>query len=138
MEPKEIKEWALFVFLVIGWVVSATTIWNKLIERVNGLGSRVAVLKTAYSETEGKVERIEREILGYRSDAHNVASALGRVERASDEIAHKIEESAKQLDSRIYNLEKLINEKDTRARERLVRLETVAAIEKKIGPIPGG
>lgn len=136
MDPKEAWDWGFKAVMVVGWIVATTTTWNKLVEKINGQGKRITAVEHKQAQEEGKSSITQHEVSEYRHDVQNVVATLARIEKASEQASEKHEQNNLQFGSQLYNIEKLINEKDGRNRERLVVLETVAKIEKKVGPIP--
>jgi chromosome segregation ATPase len=135
VDPKQLNDWLVLGVLAVGWIVSLTTLWNKTTTKVNGLGGRVRKVEDQCSATGGRMDRFERELAEYRRDAQDAVGRLGRLEKAVEDVIETVNQGNLQLGSQLHGIERLINEKDGANRERLVRLETVSAIEKKIGPL---
>jgi len=136
MDPKIIKEWLTIIVLFVGYIFTIAAVWTKLTAKVNGLGGRVKKGEEANSVATGRMDRMEREIADYRRDAQDAVSRLGRVEKAVEGVDETVNQGNLVLGTQLHSIEKLIQEKDSRTRERLVRIETLAQIEKKIGPLP--
>jgi SMC interacting uncharacterized protein involved in chromosome segregation len=134
MNPKDLKDWLGILAPVIVWIAVGAFAWAKLTGKVNGLGRRVKVVEDSRSEDRGRMDRMERELADYRRDAQDAVNRLGRVERAVEDVAETVNQGNLQLGSQLHGIEKLIQEKDSKTRERLVRIETIAQIERKYGP----
>lgn len=133
MDPKDLKDWVVLVVTIGGYLVSSTVVWMKLTSRVNGLGRRVKEGEESQAVMQGRMDRIEKELGNYRHDVQDTVSRLGRVEKAVEDVVEAVNQGNLQLGSQLHGIEKLIHEKDGRMRERIVRIETIAQIEKKLG-----
>ena len=133
MNPKDIRDWLWIIVTIGGYIVSGAVVWVKLTNKVNGLGGRVDVTEESGNLLRGRVDRIERELAEYRHDVQDAGNRMGRVEKAVDDVVEAVNQGNLQLGSQLHAIEKLIHDKDGRTRERLVRIETVAQIEKKLG-----
>lgn len=127
--------WPVWTQTII-WIVATAVAWTKLIEKVNGQGGRVTAVESNLATERGRMDRMERELTEYRRDAREAANGLSRIEQGVKDMADKIAEGNLALGSQLHNLKDMINEKDTKVQNRLVRMETVQRIEDKIGPIP--
>lgn len=141
MNFAELREWILFGTSILVSAFTAGMIWSRLnskidqnaedlkekasIEQLNGMGARVDSIRGDCASYGGTMDEFRRELTMYRQEAREATSTLARVEQSNLEIAAKITE-----------LNKNIVAMDKGNSNRLTRLETVSAIEKKIGPLP--
>lgn len=131
-----LKDWWGLAVVLLGWVVAAAFGWAKIMERVNGLGGRVTTVETHDAAQDGRMDRMERELTEYRADAADAAKGQARVEKAVENLDDNVTQGNIQIGSQLHGIERLIESKDKETSNRLVRLETVAQIEKKLGPLP--
>lgn len=127
--------WPLFV-VVAGWIVTAAVQWTNTKNKLNGLGGRVRKVEESCSASGGRMDRFERELSEYRRDAADTSKGLARVEKGVEDLGDSINQGNLQIGSQLHSMEKSMQEKDVRTQVRLTRIETVARIEDKLGPIP--
>lgn len=135
--PTTLEGWVTISVMVIGWIVSLVTLWNKLTDKVNGQGKRIQEVEKSYTGQEARMDRVERDLESYRRDQADVAGRLGRVEKGMEELHETIHNGNLALGSQLHGIEKMIQEQDKKIQVRLTRIETVNQIERKIGPIQG-
>lgn len=141
MNFADAKEWLLFGFSVLTSAFSAGVIWTKLngkidqnaeelkkkasVDQLNGMSGRIESVKQDCATYNGSMTEFRRELSEYRQEARESTSILNRVEQSNLEIA-----------SRVAELNKSIVAMDKATSNRLIQLETLTRIEKKVGPIP--
>lgn len=129
------REWTVvgvqFLAIIIGWVIT----WQKLVSKVNGLGGRVKRVEDNCQAQGGRMDRFERELAEYRADARGALERMARVEKGVDDTREEVQQGNIALGSQLHSIERLITDKDTRTQTRLVRLETVNKLERKLGPL---
>lgn len=138
MTPRELKDWLELAALVVLWIVAATVQWSRQNNKINGVGSRVKKVEEKCSETAGRMTRMEQDLAEYRRDVLEANSRLGRVEKAVEDVGESVRDGNVVLGAQLHKIEQLINDKDRQTSNRLVRIETVVQVEKKVGPIPTG
>jgi chromosome segregation ATPase len=136
MNPKDIKDWMLLGGMVVSFIITTTIAYQKLIAKINGMGGRVKKVEEACSATSGRMDRFERELAEYRRDAQDAVGRMSRVEKGVDALNDNIQQGNITIGSQLHAIEKLIQEKDKSTSNRLVRMETLQQVEKKLGPIP--
>lgn len=136
MNPKSFLDWWPVWTQSIIWLVILVIAYQKLVDKVNGQGERITENKASLDKTEGRVDRMEREMLEYRRDAQDAARGLARVEKGVEGLSDNVQQGNLGLGSLIHEVERKIDDKDRRTQVRLTRIETVAKIEEKIGPLP--
>lgn len=136
MDSKSFLDWWPVWTQTIAYVVIAIVGWQKLVEKVNGQGGRVTAVENRATTLETTVDRHDRDLFEYRRDAQEATKGLARVEKGIDAMSETITQGNIALGVQLAAMEKTIQEKDVRAQIRLTRIETVARIEDKIGPLP--
>lgn len=136
MPSSWIKDWWPLILSIICAIATGAVMWTRMTDKTNGLGRRVKIVEDGLSQEKGRTDRLERELAEYRRDASLASQATSRVERGVDDVREQVGQIAIQLGSQLHNIEKLIQEKDLRTQTRLVRIETIAKIEEKIGSLP--
>lgn len=136
MNPKDIKDWLILGGMVVSFIVTSTIAYQKLIAKINGMGGRVKKVEESCSAVGGRMERFERELAEYRRDAQDAVGRMSRVEKGVDDLREDIQQGNLAIGVQLHAIEKLIQDKDRSTSNRLVRMETLAQVEKKIGPIP--
>lgn len=102
---------------------------------LNGLGGRVGSVEASCNETGGRMSRFEKELSEYRAEARDASSRMVRVEKGVEELKETIRDGNTAIGVQLIELSKAVTTMDKNTANRLVRLETVTAIEKKIGPL---
>lgn len=138
MNPKDLKDWVEFAGVIVAWVVAAAVLWTKQNNKINGLGGRVKKVEGTCEASAARITRVEQELADYRRDMMEANSRLGRVEKAVEDVGEEVRNGNIALGTQLHGIEKLINETDKKNSNRLVRLETIGQVEKKVGPIPTG
>lgn len=136
LDKKTFLDWWPVWTQGLAWLIIATVAWTKIIEKVNGQGGRVDLNTRDLKTLEGAMGQMQDELNEYRRDAQDSARGLARVEKGVENVHDSVNQSALQLGSQLHAMEKAIQEKDVRTQVRLTRIETVAKIEDKIGPLP--
>lgn len=135
MNSDDLKNLLEIIGMLVLWIGSGAILWTKTTDKVNGLGVRVKKLENACSEQDGRMNRFERELSEYRRDAAEASRGIARVDKGVEDLNESINQSTLQLGAQLHALDKTITDRDTRTQVRLTRIETVAKIEEKIGPI---
>lgn len=136
MNAKSFLDWWPVWTQAIAWIVVGAVAWTKIVEKVNGQGGRVNENTKDLKTLEGAVDQIKDELSEYRRDAQDSARGLARVEKGVEAVNDSVNQSTLQLGAQLHAMDKAIQEKDVRTQVRLTRMETVAKIEDKIGPLP--
>lgn len=136
MNPKDLKDWITFGLTIAGLIVTGSIAWQKLVNKINGLGGRVKKTEDSCAQAGGRMDRFEKELAEYRRDAQDAIGRMGRVEKAVDDVHDEITEGNIVLGTQLSDLTKLINATNLKTSNKLVRLETLTQVEKKIGPLP--
>lgn len=126
-----------------GWIVVGATIfglpwvfwkgYSSLTSKINGVGSRVGALEKKDHEREGKMQAMESTLGMVSIDLGVVRERLARVEKGVEGMNEHITEMKLEILGAIGDLKQNALREESRVRERIVRLETVADIEKKLG-----
>lgn len=103
---------------------------------MNGLGARVKIVEDDCSSKDGRMDSIEKSLTEYRRDAQETTRGLAKLEKGMDDMHESITSGHIVIGSQLHSIELMIQEKDTRTRERLMRVETFTQIELKLGSIP--
>lgn len=138
MNPGILKDWLELIGLVVVWIVAAVIQWARQNNKINGLGRRVKKVEEDCSGGGGRLTRIEHDLAEYRRDVLDANSRLGRVEKAVEDVGEAVTQGNIALGVQLHGIEKLIQETNLKTSNRLVRIETVQQVEKKVGPIPTG
>jgi chromosome segregation ATPase len=77
MNPTQLKDWAELGVLVLGWVVSLIVAVNKLIGKINGVGSKVNALEITVGQHETAIAKIETEQQVAASDRKQIFKDIG-------------------------------------------------------------
>lgn len=153
MSASEWRDWVLFTGGVLVWAFTAGMMWNKLNTKIaenttelekkatqadlDGLGGRVKKVEENCSTSDGRMDRMERELGEYRRDATDAARTAARVEKGVEGLHEEIQQGQLATGVHLSEIKQLIQENDKNTSNRLVRLETVQQIEKKLGqPLP--
>lgn len=136
MNPGAFKDYLELIGLLLAWITAAGIQWMRQTQKINGLGRRVKSVEEDCSGHKGRMDRMENELREYRAEARETSNKLARVERAVEAVGEGVTNGNLTLGVKLDNVQKLIHEKDLRTQTRLVRMETVQEIEKKVGPLP--
>lgn len=163
MDFKEARDWIMIGAGAAGWIFSLGFLYSRLLGKIDkaasdgeesrqtirdslakkvdraeldGVGARVTAVEGSCSESKGRMDRFEKELAEYRGDARNAADKLSRVEAEVKTVAEAVRDGNIALGVQLTELNKSIQTMDKNTTNRLVRLETVTAIEKKVGPLP--
>lgn len=128
-----LKDWWPLGVVILGWIASASMQWTKTTGQLNGLGGRVGRVEELHAQSEGRMNRFEKELSEYRRDAQDAAKGLARVEKGVEDVHEAINQGNLQIGSQIHAMEKALQDKDVRTQIRLTRIESVAKIEDKVG-----
>lgn len=126
----------LWACSVVVWAFSLGVVWSKLITKVNGTGKRVHEVDSRVSKLEGRVGTMEQQLSEYRQDARRAADGLARLEKGVDDMRETVNNGNLAIGTQLHGIERLIQEKDKNTSNRLVRIETLAKVEQKLGPMP--
>jgi hypothetical protein len=107
--------------------------YSAIIEKLNGMGARVGVLEQNDAEREGKMQAFEGSLGGLSAAIGTVRERMARVEKGVDSTNDHITEMKLEVLAAIGDLKTSALREEARVRERIVRLETVSDIEKKLG-----
>lgn len=135
MTAKDVLDWWPLIAAIVGWTIIASVAWTKMTDKVNGLGSRTKKNEDACAAAGGRMDSFEKQLLEYRRDAQESARGLARVEKGQEDLHETVNQGNLAIGSQLHGIEKLIEQKDVRTQVRLTRIETVARIEEKIGPL---
>lgn len=129
----DFKDWVMIIGGTLAWVFGLGVIYQRFIGKLNGLGGRVGELERKSAEYDG----ILRTQQGLLTDAarlqQDTSSRLGRVEHSIDSTEISVKNVERQVLEGFAAMRELLLENGAKIRERIVRIETVQEIEKKIG-----
>lgn len=137
MNPATLKDWWPLVAAIVGWIIVGSVGWTKMVGKVNGLGGRVKKVEEAGSASSAEVKALSAQLSEYRGDAKEANARMSRLEKGVEELHEEITQGNIGLGSQLSEISKSLTKMDKDISGRLVRVETVVEIEKKIGkPIP--
>lgn len=136
MDKTSFLDWWPVWTQTLAWIVVAAIAWAKLMERVNGQGGRIKKVEDGQSEGKGRMDAFEKQLAEYRADSRASAQQSARTEKAVEDLKGEIQNNHLALGTQLHGIERLIQDKDKSTSNRLVRIETLQAVEKKVGPIP--
>jgi chromosome segregation ATPase len=136
MNPSTIKEWAAFIGVCLAYAFTLGVIWTKMVTKVNGLGGRVKDVERGQSANSARIEAFAVQLAEYRSDAREVNSRMSRMEKAVEDVHDEIQQGNLQLGSQLAEISRAVTKMDKDISGRLVRVETLAKVESKLGPLP--
>jgi chromosome segregation ATPase len=77
MNPAVLKDWAELIALVLGWIVSLFIAVNRLVSKINGVGSKVNALEITLGQHETKIDNVETEQQIARTDRSRLFEDVG-------------------------------------------------------------
>lgn len=128
-----ISNWLTLGGMAVSWALAAIATHYRLVGKINGVGSRVTSLEKSCSKQDGAFGALEKQVATHSADQKAVHERLGRVEKAIEAVNETVRDGNLALGTQLHGIEKLIEAKDKDSSNRIVRLETVQQIEKKIG-----
>lgn len=145
----DFKEYILFGFTILTSAFTAGVIWTKLVSRIdanskllekkasleelNGFGIRVSRLESECATRDGRMDHMEKELIEYRRDASDAGKAASRVEKSVEDLRGELQQGNLVTGSHLAEIKTLLQANDKASSNRLVRLETITQIEKKLG-----
>lgn len=129
-------DWWPVIASISGWVVTSAIQWTMLKTRLNGLGGRVRKVEASCEAQGAQMDKLERDLSEFRGEARSTSDRLSRVEKGIADVGDAVTNGNLALGSQLNELMRAITKSDKETSNRLVRIETVQQIEKKIGPIP--
>lgn len=136
MTAEAIKQWALFIGGCLVYAFTLGAIWTKLVTKVNGLGGRVKKVEESCNTVSAEIKALTANLVEYRADAKEAISKMGRVEKGLDKLQDEVVQGNLQIGSTLAELSRAVSKIDKDISNRLTRVETLAQVEKKLGPMP--
>lgn len=127
--PHTLSDWLVLIGIVVGWVASVVLLWQRMTNKVNGLGERVNALEDSSAEKKGRMDRNEREIELLHNAVTGGAERLGRMERSIEGLEDHVTEMKIEITGAVGEIKNIILEKNASVRERIVRIESKLEID---------
>jgi len=119
--PRTTGQWIGAIVVIVGWLTSLVLVWQKLVDKVDGLGGRVAELKTANDEKDGRMSRYENEMVDVRRALTEGAKAIGRLEQIVDGLDDHITGMELKIEGRLGDIRNLITDQVGNLRVQLAK-----------------
>lgn len=131
--PDSLEGWIVVTAAIVGVPWAFWKGYSSLLDKINGVGSRVGSLEKKDNEREGKMQAMETTLGNVSSDIGGIRERLARVEKGVEGTNEHITEMKLEILGAIGDLKQNALREEGKVRERIVRLETVQDIEKKLG-----
>lgn len=125
----DLKDWVYIIITVGGLIFT----FGRMTAKLNGLGERVNTINTSCTQIGVRQEELSREQESSRADRARIHERLGSVEKQGESLRDTLTDVKVDIIAHIDEVKRVMMESDGRIRERVVRLETVSEIERKIG-----
>jgi chromosome segregation ATPase len=122
--PRTTGQWIGAITILIGWVTSLVLVWQKLVDKVDGLGGRVDELKTANDEKDGRMSRYENEMADMRRALAEGAKSIGRLESIVDGLDDHITGMELKIEGRLGDIRNLITDQVGNLRVQIAQMDT--------------
>jgi hypothetical protein len=123
--PSTLEGWLVVIGTLIAWAVATQRVWRNLVDKVNGVGARVAVLEEKKAENATKIEHLEN---GHRiatSDRAHLHERMGRLEKENEGLTEQLTNLKIDVIGHINEVKSMIKEDGGVLRERVIRLEVL-------------
>src|SRR5438034_228206 len=97
------------------------------------MGKRMKAVEEGCASEKGRTDRMERELDNYRRDTVETHGRLGKVEEALHGVNDHLTEMKLEIAGGIADLKQTVTEQNALMRERMMRVETINEVERKIG-----
>lgn len=116
---------------VVGFVVSLISLaavligYGRWLEKLNGVGKRVAALETESGVARTERQHLQRELTRMVDNVTSLTKDLGRHERGTDQCREDTEKLGINLGSEIHKLTSTVSDLDKHLSVRLAQVETI-------------
>jgi chromosome segregation ATPase len=131
--PETLGEWITTIAWFATTITAVLIAWNRMTHKVNGLGGRVDSIESRKNQLDGRLQAVERWQEHASNERSDMQTRLGRVEKGVEGCSEKITDAMMALGSAIADLKNTVLREDSKVSQRVTRVETLVAIEKKIG-----
>jgi chromosome segregation ATPase len=131
--PDTLDGWIGVVAWAVATIAAGAIAWHRVTVKVNGLGGRVDSIEQRKSELAGRMQSVERWQEHAANERSDMQSRLGRVEKGVEGCSEKITDAMMTLGSAIADLKNTVLREDSKVSQRVTRVETLVAIERKLG-----
>lgn len=131
--PQTLGEWLTVLGVVVGGIFAAHRYSQALTKQIDGVGSRVTSLEHSGTDREARVRKLEAAALVDQQDRIHLHERVTEMETRQDKIEEHLDNVKVDIISHIAEVKALVNDRANRQSERLVRLETIADIERTTG-----
>lgn len=115
--------WISLAIELVVLFVSLIVAWQKLVDKLNGMGERMAEFERSCEQQTGQITQMNNEIEGNRRSNIEIARRLGETESGYRAMSEKITEMRIDITGHLGEIKNLITEKDASTRERIAKLE---------------
>lgn len=129
--PQTLGEWLTVLAIVVGWAVATQRVWRNLVEKVNGVGARVAVLEERKAENSVRLDRVEAGHTMATADRAHIHERMGSLVKENENLAQQITDLKIDVIGHINEVKTMIREDLGAVRERVVRLEVVNEMKQR-------
>lgn len=131
--PETLEGWVVLLFAAVGSLAVYWRSHSVLMTRINGVGGRVAALETSDAEKKEQLRQQDKQITLLQAGFADMVGRLARVEKAIDHTDEHVTKSTAEILAALSEFQVSITEDIAGNRERIVRLETISEIERKLG-----
>lgn len=131
--PETLEGW-LTVLTVVGG--ATFTVWKtqrSATEKINGLGKRTKTVEEAITRLGAEMAHLQTGHQIATSDRANLHERIGALSKNTEGLHDQIRDARIELGAQMSELKNLVQQDASRVRERVVRIETIVEIERKLG-----
>lgn len=131
--PSTLKDWLAVLVVLATFTTALWRISVKLTLKINGLGGRVKKVEESCNTITAHHELFSDELRESRAERTRMTERMGAVEQGQKDQHEVLQTIKLDIISHINEVRRIIEDGNSKTRERLVRLETMMEIERKIG-----
>lgn len=131
--PQTLEGWVTIILILGGGIATFWKGYNKLIEKLNGLGERVDKIDTSCIKVTAHYDVMATTVENNRREISLLRERVGAADKERESLAGHYQDLRIDIMSAINELKQAFQQRDTALRERLVRVETVTQLERKLG-----
>lgn len=131
--PDSLEGWLAVIVIVGGAIFTVSKAYSALITKINGLGTRTGVLETDVTTLKASSAGQGRELEFLRMAVTSVQVDIGAIKQGVAGTNDHITEMKMEIMGALSELKTGALKEEAKVRERIVRLETVSELERKLG-----
>lgn len=131
--PETLGDWISVVGILVAGILFVWRVSHSLTKQIDGVGTRVTSLEHSGTDREARLRKVEEAQTIERQDRVHLHERVKEMEVRTEKLEDHLDNIKIDIVGHIAEVKALVTDRSNKQSERLVRLETIADIERTTG-----